>query len=316
MILPSTASPPLSLPRSESCPTPLEELDFAALTASRLAKISHDCGVDAATTLFYRCICRSSPHAEFIERLHAIDPRAAATSPPKGEILVAPGAFYQEHPRYGADGRAIHAVAHQRGISSRTLPARSTGSVSCNAEIIAEELARAPDRSILLVSLSKGGADVRIALERHPGIARKIRCWINIGGLLRGTPISDSLLGTRWWQARCPLRLSRLDPRAHPEFVRELSASPDSLLGSPIRIPQLPVINVLAFPLRQHLPGNSAVRHQRMAPFGPNDGFTLLRDAIIDHGFIYPIWSADHFLRTPELPRILHRLLAFTEQTL
>ena len=54
--------------------------------------------------------------------------------------------------------------------------------------------------------------------ECHHEIARKIRCWINIGGLLRGTPISDSLLGTRWWQ-RGVLSGYLAWTRAHPGGV-------------------------------------------------------------------------------------------------
>jgi hypothetical protein len=302
-------------PAHAETPATAAGLDYKSLTAARLAEMVREQGIDLATTHFYQCICRTEPHRSFLRQLDALENNSWGAGPHKYKILVAPAAFYKEHPKFGGDGRIIHEVARECGISSSTIPVPSTGSVSRNAKMIARQLAGEAEGSIILASLSKGGADVRIALEQQPEIASKVRVWLNICGLVRGTSISDSLLGTRWWQ-RGLLRGYLAYTRADVDFVSELSGSPGSLLGGAPRIPPIPVINVVAFPLREHLSKNSAIRHARMASLGPNDGSTLLRDAIIEPGTICPVWGADHFLRGPEVPALLKRLLLYAEECL
>jgi hypothetical protein len=38
-------------------------------------------------------------------------------------------------------------------------------------------------------------------------------------------------------------------------------------------------------------------------------GNTLLADAIVDGGVIYPVWGADHYFRTPDAPELIRRIL-------
>jgi hypothetical protein len=52
-------------------------------------------------------------------------------------------------------------------------------------------------------------------------------------------------------------------------------------------------------------------RHQKLAYLGPNDGSTLLRDAIVETGLIYPVWGADHYFQIPEASQILYRLFLY-----
>lgn len=286
-----------------------------SLNHSLLRDLTRDHGVDFGTALLYDRIRRSPRHGPFICEIDSIDPDL----PPaqlSGKLLVAPAAFYREHPRFGGDGALIRQTGSLIGLQTQMLPVASTGSVSKNADAIAHLLSREPERSVILASLSKGGADVRIALEKHPRIASKIRLWLNICGLVRGTPISNSLLGTRWWQ-RGLLKGYLAYTRADAEFVSELAGTPGSLLGRPLRIGEnIRIINVVAFPLGEHLTGNSIVRHQRLAHLGPNDGSTLLLDSIIESGLVYPVWGADHFLRTPAVPSLIHRLLVYCARSL
>jgi hypothetical protein len=46
-----------------------------------------------------------------------------------------------------------------------------------------------------------------------------------------------------------------------------------------------------------------------MSRLGPNDGLTLLRDAILEPGTIYPVWGADHYFRLPAIATLLRRLV-------
>ena len=295
-------------PLIEQVRAAMPDMAFEDLTRDRLRGIARDNGIDWGTALLYDSIRRAEWNREFLER---IDSHESPTAMSGGtEVLVAPGALYREQPRFGADGRAVRAAAQDLGMSCRVIDVASMGSVTGNAEIIAQELER-ESRPVILASLSKGGSDVRIALERHPHIAGKIHCWLNFCGLIRGTPISDSLLGTRWWQ-RGILRGYLAYTRAHRDFVSELAATADSLLGQPMNADvarTVRIINVVAFPLTAHLSRNSAARHARLAVYGPNDGTALLCDEIVEPGFIYPVWGADHFMQAPSLAEIMRRLL-------
>jgi len=307
------ATSPDLFPAATSARDEYSHVDFDALNNQTLLEITQQNGVDFATTLLFNRLQNSSKQGDFIRSIDAIDPSHQAPHLP-GKLLIAPAAFYRKHPKFGGDGTLIRQIATQFKLPTGLLPVSSTGSVSKNATTIAEALELELDNSITLASLSKGGADVRIALERWPHLAKKIRVWLNICGLVRGTPISNSLLGTRWWQ-RGLLKGYLAYTRAHQDFVSELASTPNSLLGGSVNLPtNLRIINVVAFPLRQHLAGHSRTRHNRLAKFGPNDGSTLLRDSIIEPGDIYPVWAADHFMRTKEVPSLLHRLLAYTEK--
>ncbi len=288
------------------------QAEFEELTTPELARISTERGVDFATALLHDRLRRSVAHADFIRDLEAID---AADAPARlsGKLLVAPAAFYREYPKFGGDGAMIRKIAPHFGLEAAVIPVNSTGSVLNNARTIARSLKNEADDSIILASLSKGGADVRVALEDAPELARKIRVWLNICGLVRGTPVSDSLMGTRWWQ-RGLLKGYLAYTRADRGLVGELASTPGSLLGRAVNLPALRMINVVAFPLCEHLSGNSRGRHERLARFGPNDGSTLLRDSMLEPGHTYPLWGADHFMRTPEVPALMHRLLAYTER--
>src|SRR5207302_7105256 len=104
-------------------------------------------------------------HGPFIAELDAIEPDLDALPRLAGTLLVAPGAFYREHPETGADGRLVREIAAEFGMAAAVAPAASGGSVTGNAALLRRALAAEPKASVILVSFSKGGADARIAFE-------------------------------------------------------------------------------------------------------------------------------------------------------
>ncbi len=264
--------------------------------------------VDAATTRFYEEIRASRVHGPFIREVESIQTTTEKLSMPR--VLIVPAAFYVEYPQFGGDGQLVRQVASRLGIDAAVIPVPSLGSVTENAEVVSRVLATEGDGSVLLVSLSKGGADVRVALERTPELARKVRLWMQVGGLVRGTPLADRILGSRWRRWMMRAFLARYG--ASPDLLPELAHAPGSLLAAPFRAPDgLRVINVIACPLSSHLRGGLRRRHRRLADRGPNDGSTLLRDAIVEPGLVYPVWGASHYFRHPRMEELLERLFAW-----
>ncbi|HEX2078791.1 MAG TPA: hypothetical protein VHG08_13805, partial [Longimicrobium sp.] len=137
----------------------------------------------------------------------------------------------------------------------------------------------------------------------------KVRAWINVCGLVHGTPLVDALFAAPWWR-RMAVRAFLARWGAGFELIRELRNAPGSPLAARATAPDgVYVVNVVACPLSIHVSGSIAKRHRQLAALGPNDGSTLLHDAIVDGGVIYPVWGADHYFRTPGAPALIRRIL-------
>src|SRR6185436_7935579 len=150
--------------------------------------------------------------------------------------------------------------------------------------------------------LSKGGPDLKMALA-EPDAARafeNVVAWINLCGILDGTPMAD------WLLSRSPgAVLIRFYYRLRGQsssFLRDLRYGPGGLKDVELRLPpHVQLISIVGFPLREHLTRRASRRcHGRLSPLGPNDGGLVLADVCALPGLVYPIWGADHYLQPPE----------------
>jgi hypothetical protein len=148
--------------------------------------------IDFATVALHEDL--RARNARFISRVESAGP---APSGPLPRVLVVPAAFHRQFPRFGGDGRVVREVAERAGLAVETLPLSGTGTVEENATLLSERLDGSRDR-VILVSLSMGGADVRVALEKTPALAARVSAWINVSGLLHGSPLLDDLLDARF----------------------------------------------------------------------------------------------------------------------
>lgn len=292
---------------------PIDAGGLDRLTTPALAEIARCEGIDAATQRLYHAVRESPLHAPFIHAVEQLNGEPAADY--RGKVLIAPAAFYREYPRFGGDGRMIRRIAEAYGLETALLPTPSKGGVVESARIIRDALEAEPHDGVVLVSLSKGGADVRLALAESEVAAHKVDVWLQIGGMIHGTPLVDDLLG-RGWPARGILRGFLALTRASTALVHELSARPGALLSPRAVAPAgITVLNVVGFPLREHLRGRLRTRHAKLARLGPNDGCTLLREAVVEPGFIYPLWGGDHYFRSPDAPILIARLFRYLGET-
>jgi hypothetical protein len=289
------------------------ELGFEQCTREALAAIASRHGVDFATALFYDRVRKAPQNRDLIAAIERADEPDVASDRGgrlRGRVLIAPALFYRERPDIGGDGMAVQRAARAAGLEVEVLPVDSAGTAHENGRRLRTLLAeRCTDRTVL-VSLSKGAADVRVALESMPP-PPGLRAWVIVSGLLHGTPAIDQLM-RRWWR-RWGLRLLLARYRAPFDLVHEFSALGPSPLNRPALAPAgLLVINLFGCPLSDHVGTRfGRRRHRALAHLGPNDGLTLLRDAIVEPGLAYPLWGADHYFRTAEVPRVLSRLIAF-----
>src|SRR5205085_3849346 len=125
---------------------------------------------------------------------------AGPVAAPGLTVAVVPGAFYVESPHTGADGRLVRDAAARAGCRVELIPLASFGALDANAAVIADWLRRRRG-PVVLVSLSKGGAEVKRALARPDAaeVFRRVTWWVDLSGMSCGTPLAG-------WVLRRPLR--------------------------------------------------------------------------------------------------------------
>ncbi len=275
-------------------------------------------GVDFVTALLYHRLRHSDEHGRFIRAVENM-PEAPEPRRHPGEMTVAivPGAFYAEHPETGADGRFVHEAATRLGCRTSLVPLLSFGPLRENARRLLDWLDRQPAQPMVLVSLSKGGAEVRLALEDHSAADRfrHVVAWINLSGVVRGTAVVDWLVRHRL--NALGVRLLFAWKGYSYSALHELKRWPGILHGD-IQLPaELLAIHVYGFPLIRHLSRPVARRgHRRLASLGPNDGgLSLLADLVGLPGRIYPVWGADHYLRPAwDFDGVLRRMFLYVAE--
>jgi hypothetical protein len=266
------------------------------LSDELLGELVRTKGVDFATAVLYDRLSRRSDVAELLSRFRE-QREQRATMPTTGHVALVPGALYREFPQTGADGRAIRAEIEQIGWQAELVPVPSGSSPHQNAVYLVEWLERQQRDNLVLVSLSKGGADVKCAMALNGAAEafKRVTGWINFGGILDGAPMVEwacSRWHTRgWYRAVC--KIGGHDFNAF-QSLRRNHAAP---LNFPLRVfPHIETIHVVGVPLRQHLSSRRARRwHRRLARWGPNDSVTLLTDVLRWPGKVFPVWGTDHY---------------------
>lgn len=270
-----------------------------------LRELSARHGIDHATALLHEALL-ASPHGELLRRL---DRRPLTLQPPpRVRVLVAPTLFWREHPEIGGDGRLVVEVARRLGLPAEVAATRSLGGVEENAALLLEAIGRT-DGEVWLVSLSRGSLDLKRACELGRGgpELERLRAWVNISGILGGSPLIDRA-------GRTPLRRLFLDlylrlRGGHGSALFDMARSSAAARGALHLPPGVEVLNVVPLPLPCHLSRATLKHHRRLQVEGPNDGFVAFADALAP-GQIVPVWGADHYLRTPALSPLVYRLFA------
>jgi len=286
-----------------------------SLTPETLQQITQQDGVDFATALLFDRFRTVPGHAAFIRRIDKL--RQSSLRLPEGfrmKVVVVPGALYVERPDMGGNGQLVREVAEGLGCASDLVPLASRGSVVENARRLNSWLAQQRDEPVVFVSLSKGGADVKMALAAPESAHtfRNVIAWVNVCGPLNGSCMANWIIESRVRRSLCRLqyRWQRRDFR----FITDLRHGPGGPLDFPVAVPlSMRLVSVVGFPLRRHLTTPfSRFCHRTLAAWGPNDGTTLLSDLRGWPGEIYPVWGVDHYFRPQEVTRrLITALLRF-----
>src|SRR6266850_4823676 len=290
--------------RSQSA---VERLEGRIPNMGDLKRLTAEQGLDFATMVFYRAVLASPVHSEFVRRVDGA-PVAARARLMGPKLLIVPAMFYRERPDLGGDGSLVATIARACGFRVEVIRSGSRGSVSKNASVIWEAIENEKDSPLWLLSLSKGGGEVRLALQQHSGAEalRRVRGWINVSGIVRGSHFIDYMLGTP--SRRLRSRAFCLAFATSYAGIQELQTK-HAYWQVPFEpCVQMTVINLVGVPLGCHVQKGLLGRYRRLGTLGPNDGLVLLPETLIHPGLIYPIWGSDHLFRSPQVSPLLYRL--------
>jgi len=283
-------------------------------TRSELTDITHSHGIDLATRVLYDSIIRANH--DFIQTIDHIQPGSSSASA-GFKLVIIPALAYKERPEFGGDGTVIAEIARACGIETEVLEILSLGACVDNAELIKSRIEQEKSTQIVLLSMSKGGAETRLALEalQYAPSSKTVRAWINLCGFVRGSPHSDQALSSLSLRVR--VRLLCLALSADYRMVDELYTQNPRWL-QPFALPEnLLVINLFGIPLLSHIQQrNQYNRYARLMSSGPNDGFAFLSDMIVPNSHSYPLWGADHYFRTPQVSPLLYRIFEYLKSRL
>jgi hypothetical protein len=287
-----------------------------------LASLALSSSVDQAARVFMHEIEAIPRNRQFRVRVE----RALAGGPPalpegaasRWLFVLVPGWLYQTDPETGADLARVGAVLQSLGLASRRAPLDENGTVEANGEALAREIARLEGngRELILVSTSKGGAETLLALDdlRQQGRAHRVVAWVNIAGLLNGTGVADHWSAwPRNWLTAILFAFRGHGTAAIGSMQTARSRARFEAASLP---PDLLVVNYLGVPMASDLSGGVRDRYEILAPGGPNDGLTLLSDAIVPGGITFLQPGFDHMLAMPDLERRVAAVTVALLQTL
>lgn len=215
-------------------------------------------------------------------------------------LLRVPGLLWKSRPGTGAD------LALLETLLERPVPLVRTDElapVEDNAERVADRVrgqGRGRGRPVVLISASKGSAEVRTALEARPELGSHVAAWIDLVGVLEGTPLTDP--DVPWGEVVADV-LPGATARSLSRAVRARAVDPERFPGS------VRAVHVAAFPAPAAVSPEARAGFEALRPLGPNDGFVLLRPLLRAPGRVVPVRGVDHYLRLGAVRERLAALL-------
>lgn len=277
--------------------------------AARLARIARDASPDLAALLLAEALLEDGRGAA-LRRVYREELRDAARGVPAAldasrfTLLFAPGWLYRSHSENGAGFERQLTLAAEMGIDAERIDTDENATVEHNASVIAEDLRRrgASGRRYVIVSASKSGPEVARALAMlSPGEAEHVAAWVNVAGVLGGSPLADgALVAPRCWAALALFgwRRGGLDGMRSMSTRLRRAALPE------LRVPEhVVVVNHVPLPLSGHVSRRARGGYEWMRSLGPNDGLALTLDEIFPGAATLVEIGVDHYMSAPDIDR-------------
>lgn len=278
-----------------------------------LRDITRDYSTDTATAMLIQCLS-AIPSIQASQQLFLSelaqrrnnDPEQAAFLAAKASeylVLIVPGWGYQTNSaETGADLATPRQIIAGLGFENHLVAIEDTGSVENGATLLAAAVQRHSHsgKKIILVSASSGGPIVALALQ-DPTIASNPQLvgWLNICGVLRGTPVIDNFLP--WPKSLLLHSVAWYEDWNYADLLSLSRAQSKSLYAGFVPPPQLTIVNYVGIPFSGQVSDMGRSFYSMLKTQGPNDGLTLIPDALAP-GYTIMAVGLDHFVNNdPEI---------------
>ena len=218
-------------------------------------------------------------------------------------IAFVPGYAYMRDPTTGADFAEQRRLMTEAGFKNVLIETDELATVDTNARIIASEILRLNEehRRIILVSTSKGGTEVALAIGKllPPERLEGVKAWISIGGLLRGTPSADQALQ---WPKSWLVRAAFFFTGHRGEVIEDLNTKKRREVFAQLEFPgDMLTLQYVGAPLSGQIAEYVQGRYDDLKNLGPNDGLTLLADELVEGGIVITDIGLDHYYLDPDI---------------
>lgn len=281
-------------------------------TKAEILQLTKTHSSDIATRCFFDGVRQSKKYGRTIQKIdsQSITPDKVTK---KLRLYIVPGMFYKEHPELGTSGDLVKKIAQKFDIDVKIINTNSTGTIAENTKIVSQQLLKESHPNIWLLSISKGSCDVKSILQAQSKTREdtgNISGWIDIAGIHQGVPFIDKAFESVL--SRTYLRIISALFNIKYTVFKELRCSEQHWQNKnwPSHID---VIHIVPVPLQSHVHNSILCRYKQTLTHGPNDGFVPLSDVLEMPGSIYPVWGYDHYLRTPYLSELLHKLFNYIQ---
>lgn len=208
------------------------------------------------------------------------------------EVLVVPIFLYERLPGSGGDLAGPRAALEKVGFNCHFVETDDDGAIEANADLVASAIrARAQSgRRLIVISASKSGPEVALALTKlGPAETRHVAAWINMVGVLQGTPVVHEPLFAE---------LEFLAGEIDIDGKESLAPKRSRQRFDSFRIPEhVFVVNYFGVPVIGSISFWGRRGFFSLRKYGPNDGISLLADMIFPGGVTLTELGSDHFMR-------------------
>jgi hypothetical protein len=205
------------------------------------------------------------------------------------EVLFVPTYLYKRLVVTGADMAVPREALKKAGFTCSFVETQDDGTVEANANIVAAAIRKRAQsgRRLIVVSASKSGAEVALALTRmEPAETRHVAAWLNTVGALQGTPLVDE---------RAFPEMAWIFGKVDAAGIESLSAARSRQRFDSYSLPQhVLVVNYFGIPTIGSISLIARTGFFLLRKYGPNDGFILLPDLIFPGGVTLAQLGRDH----------------------